>query len=120
MQSLAVFACFGTVLTLVGHKLSQSSSPAYAEMVTAISLVNVACAPLLKNYTALGRKVLDEIEGFRQFLMKVEQDRLARLNTPTLTPQLMNEYLPFAIALEVKEAWGDHLSDVFLSTEIQR
>lgn len=120
MQFLAVFAFFGVGVAFIGFKLSKSSSSAYAVMVAAVILVNVACAPLLKNYTPLGRKTLDEIEGFRQFLIKVEQDRLARLNTPDMKPRLMNEYLPFAIALEVREAWGDHLSDAFLTTGIQR
>lgn len=119
-QSALVFAIFGAFLAFVGYKLSESSSSAYAQMVVAIILVNVGCAPLLKNYTALGHQALDEIEGFRQFLIKVEQDPLARLNAPNVTPQLLNEYLPFAIALEVKEAWGDHLCDAFLATGIQR
>jgi hypothetical protein len=119
-QSALVFAIFGAFLAFVGYKLSQSSSSAYAQMVVAIIVVNVGCAPLLKNYTALGQQALDEIEGFRQFLTKVEQDPLARLNAPNVTPQLLNEYLPFAIALEVKEAWGDHLCDAFLATGIQR
>lgn len=120
MQILGVFAFLGAGLGFIGLKLSKFSSPAYAVMVAAVILVNVACAPLLKNYTDLGRKALDKIEGFRLFLIKVEQDRLARLNAPELKPQLMNEYLPFAIALEVREAWGDHLSDAFLTTGIQR
>lgn len=119
-QTFLVFAIFGAALAFVGYKLSQSSSPAYAQMVGAIILINVGCAPLLKNYTTVGRQALDEIEGFRQFLVKVEQDPLARLNAPNVTPQLLNEYLPFAIALEVKEAWGDHLCDAFLATGIQR
>src|ERR1700722_140345 len=30
------------------------------------------------------------------------------------------EYLPYAIALEVREAWGDHLAEAFFATTIQR
>jgi hypothetical protein len=29
-------------------------------------------------------------------------------------------YLPYAIALEIKEAWGDHLAQTFLATTAMR
>jgi hypothetical protein len=32
------------------------------------------------------------------------------MNDPHMTPALMNDYLAYAIALDLKEAWGDHLS----------
>jgi hypothetical protein len=41
----------------------------------------------------------------------VEQDRLDKLNHPELSPVLMEEYFAFAIALDVKEGWGDRLEN---------
>jgi len=101
-------------------KLAQGISPAYAVMVATLVLVNLIWAPFLKRMTAEGRSVLDALEGFRQFLTTVEQDRLHRLNAPSAQPDAEVEYLPYAIALEVREAWGDHLAEAFFATTIQR
>ena len=63
---------------------------------------------------------LDQIAGFRLFLQNVEQDRLDKLNSAGEPPALLDEYLAYAIALEVHEAWGDHLSETFLATSVMR
>lgn len=54
--------------------------------------------------------------GFRQFLPTVELDRMDRMNNLHMTPALMNDYLAYAIALDLKEAWGDHLSSALFAT----
>jgi hypothetical protein len=101
-------------------KLSQGVSPAFALMVAALALVNLIWAPFLKRMTKEGRATLDALEGFRQFLVSVEQDRLHRLNASSTEPAAELKYLPYAIALEVREAWGDHLAEAFFATTIQR
>jgi len=82
---------------------------------------------LLRAPTPLGRKVLDEIEGFRTYLNAVEGDRLDRMTPPEKTPGLYQAYLPYAIALDVENRWSKKFSgqidetytlpplDVFLS-----
>jgi hypothetical protein len=50
----------------------------------------------------------------------VEQDRLQRLNASSAEPAAEIEYLPYAIALEVREAWGDHLAEAFFVSTMQR
>jgi len=107
---------FGLLLV----KLAQGVSPAFALMVTSLVLVNLIWAPFLKRMTPEGRATLDALEGFRQFLVSVERDRLHRLNASSTEPAAELEYLPYAIALEVREAWGDHLAGAFFATTIQR
>ena len=58
---------------------------------------------LMRSPTAEGRRVLEQLAGFREFLVRVEQDRLQRLNTASEKAELMNEFLPYAIALNVRE-----------------
>ena len=36
------------------------------------------------------------------------------------TPDVEWVYPPFAIALKVREAWGDHLAGAFFATTVQR
>jgi uncharacterized membrane protein len=82
-------------------------------------LTPVAAAPLvalafyvLKAPTVQGRKVMDEIEGFKQYLGVAEEDRLNYLHPPEKTPELFERYLPYAVALEVENAWADRFAGV--------
>jgi len=72
-------------------------------------LLNGFAAPCLRNYTAAGRKALSEIEGFRQFLEGTEQDRLQRMNRVGQRAMFDAEFIPHAIALDLREGWGDDL-----------
>jgi len=83
---------------------------------------------LLRAPTPLGRKVLDEIAGFRTYLAAAEGDRLDRMTPPEKTPGLYQAYLPYALALSVENRWSEKFAgeidetytlpplDVFLGT----
>lgn len=75
---------------------------------------------LMRSPTAEGRRVLEQLAGFREFLVRVEQDRLQRLNTGAEKAELMNEFLPYAIALNVREGWGDSLAAAFSNAVVER
>jgi hypothetical protein len=83
---------------------------------------------LLRAPTPLGRKVLDEIAGFRRYLAAAEGDRLDRMTPLEKTPGLYQAYLPYALALGVENRWSEKFAgeidetytlpplDVFLGT----
>ncbi len=116
----AAVAAFTAVIVYMLRELGEGVSPGFAIMIAALLLVNLAWGPQLKRRTQQGREILDQIAGFRLFLEKVERDRLDRLNSAGETPQILDEHLPYAIALEVQEAWGDHLAQTFLATTVMR
>jgi uncharacterized membrane protein YgcG len=60
---------------------------------------------LLRAPTPAGRQVMDEIEGFERYLGTAEQDRLDRMRSPTLTPEVFEAFLPYAYALGVENSW---------------
>ena len=81
-----------------------------------IVVVGVLCAItlivfgfLVRAPTAEGRKLLDEIEGLKLYLSVAERDELARVSGPGEPPQLdarrYEMLLPYAVALDVEEAW---------------
>jgi hypothetical protein len=77
-------------------------------VVTAMMVgLDVAFLHLMRAPTAEGAKLLDEIEGFRQFLSSVEKLPMDRLDVPSGTSSLYEKYLPYAVALEVEQAWSD-------------
>jgi uncharacterized membrane protein len=60
---------------------------------------------LMRAPTPAGRQVMDEIEGFRRYLDTAERDRLERMRSPALTPEVFEAFLPYAYALGVENAW---------------
>jgi hypothetical protein len=67
---------------------------------------------LLKAPTSAGRRLLDKVEGFKLFLGEVEGDRLNRVMPPDQTPQTFEKFLPYALALDVEQAWAKKFSSV--------
>jgi uncharacterized membrane protein len=71
----------------------------------------IVFAFLIQAPTEEGRKLMDEIEGFKLYLSVAERDELARMQGPEAPPLIDAEryekLLPFAVALEVEEAWTE-------------
>ena len=69
----------------------------------------VAFVVLVRAPTPEGRRLLDEIAGLKLYLGVAERDELARMPGPDAPPALDAEryqaLLPYAVALEVEEAW---------------
>lgn len=66
---------------------------------------------LVRAPTQEGRKLLDEIEGLKLYLSVAERDELARVGGPGAPPPLderrYETLLPYAVALEVEDAWTE-------------
>lgn len=67
---------------------------------------------LLRAPTPAGRKVLDQIEGFRMYMKTAEEERLKAFNPPEKTPALFERYLPYAIALDCENEWNEKFTAV--------
>ncbi len=67
---------------------------------------------LLWRPTEEGRKKLDKIMGFRMFLQTSEVERIRHMGGPELTPELYEDYVPYAMALGVEKQWTRLFSKV--------
>lgn len=65
---------------------------------------------LLRAPTVAGRLVMDQIEGFEMYLGTAEQERLDRMRSPALTPEVFESFLPFAFALGVENTWCERFA----------
>lgn len=92
--------------------LAMSAGLAIVVILIALIFVNWLFYQLMKAPTRLGRKLLDEIEGFRDYLAVAEGDELRFKHPPERTPELFERYLPYAMALDAAEVWGEKFSDV--------
>lgn len=77
-----------------------------------VILMNIIFLYLIKAPTTTGRKRMDEIEGLKMFMEVAEKHRLNSLNAPDLTPQLFEKLLPYAIALNVENQWGEKFDSI--------
>jgi Predicted membrane protein (DUF2207) C-terminal domain len=100
----------------VAVQIARASTPTFAWVLLSLVAVNIVGGIAIQTVTPLGRERMDQIEGFKQFLATVELDRLNRMNDPHLTPALLNDYMAYAIALDLKETWGDHLANALFMT----
>lgn len=88
------------------------SAPPLVGLIAVVVILNMAFYHLLKAPTMLGRRILDRIEGFKMFLGATEGDRLQRMVPADRTPELYEKYLPYALALNVEQAWTERFADV--------
>jgi len=65
-----------------------------------------------------GRKVMDQIDGFKLYLGTAEEDRLEFLNPPDKTPELFERFLPYAIALDVENTWAKRFTGVLAAAGV--
>lgn len=60
----------------------------------------------LEAPSAEGRRLLDALEGYRDYLRLAESETLARAGTaPAMSIALYEQHLPYAMALQVEAAW---------------
>jgi hypothetical protein len=118
LMVLGLGVVFGMPLLVARELARQTSWPLVYSMLSMIVLNSVFLS-LLRTMTADGRKLQDEIAGYKDFLREVEQDRLDRLGKAANAPPI-SETLPYAIALGLREAWGDALATAFSQATIAR
>jgi len=108
-----VFMIPGILLSLLGvvaGALAGTGPFAWVVFAVASILLHITFLLLLRAPTPIGRKVMDEIEGFRMYLETAERDRLERMRSPRLTPEVFETFLPYAFALGVENSWCERLT----------
>lgn len=79
----------------------------------ALAVMGVVFGVALKSFTTAGRKLMNQVEGFKLYLSVTEKDRMNLLNPPERTPEVFEKYLPYALALDVEQRWSEQFASVF-------
>ncbi len=69
-------------------------------------LVTLCFGPAMPKRTYKGREVLTDILGFKEFLTRVEKERLKRMLEQN--PTIFFDFLSYAVALGVVDEWAEH------------
>jgi uncharacterized membrane protein YgcG len=111
----------GGVVMPAGFALSGALTPTLILMAAAaiaLGAMNVLFFYLLRAPTEPGRKLMDQIEGFKLYLSTAEEDRLNVLNPPEKTPELFERYLPYALALDCENEWNAKFTAVLAAAAV--
>ncbi len=104
------------VVTAIVSLLSGASALVIMTIV-AMAVTTIFFAIIMKRPTLRGRKLLDEIVGFKDYLEIAEKDELNLRNPPEKTPELFEAYLPFALALGVDQRWSEKFATVMAAVQ---
>jgi uncharacterized membrane protein len=111
--SAKVILIVPVVLACIGMAIILWAAGVWGALATLLVMV---AAPvfhfLMKAPTRAGRKALDVIMGFREYLSVAEEDRLNLENPPERTPELFERFLPYALALGVEQKWSEKFDDL--------
>jgi hypothetical protein len=100
-----------TASSLLGFGfLGALTSLRFALLLTSLFCVNVLFKGLLEAPTNAGRALLSKLNGFREFLSRADASRLNHENHPGQTPETLEKYTSYAVALDVEHAWGEEFT----------
>jgi uncharacterized membrane protein len=95
--------------TLLAFAMTESVAVAVPVFLT--GLIVWAFAPSMPRRTPAGRRAYEEILGFKEFLGRVDRDRLER--SGGRTADRFERVLPYAVVLGVADQWADAFADVY-------
>ena len=82
-------------------------------LVGGFALLNGLFYYLLRAPTVAGRRIMDQLAGFRLYLETAESSRLNFVEAPELTTERFERLLPYAIALDVEKPWAQAFEKAF-------
>ena len=92
--------------------LAKTTSLSFGIFLVGSGILHGVFVHLMKAPTFAGRRLMDQVEGFKMFLGAVDGDRLNRAMPPQQTPGVFEKFLPYALALDVEQDWANKFSGV--------
>lgn len=119
LRLLIYLGVFIGAAALISEPVFGTKTWIYCSLFLMIILTNLIFAYLLKRPTSIGQRVIEHTKGFKLFLNATEKDRLNFHNPPDRTPELFEQYLPYALALGVEQKWAEQFSTILAKTNYQ-
>lgn len=82
-----------------------------ASLVVAMAVLDIVYGHIMPSWTLRGRQAADDADGFALYLKVAEQQRMDWFTPPARTPELLERYLPYALALGVEQEWAEQFRD---------
>lgn len=107
------------IAALLAMSAAHSSDRSLPLAGTALALLGLPLGKKLIFWTDKGRKQFEQALGLKMFIMAAEKDRLEMLNAPDDTPQLFEELLPYAVAMDCAATWANRFEKVLAAAAWQ-
>ncbi len=101
---------FGVIYVINQYTLNMLAVIGF--LVLGILTIHGIFVKIMSAYTPKGRETADHIEGFKMYLETAEQKLYQYFTPPEKSLELFEKYLPYAIALQVENAWADKFDDL--------
>jgi uncharacterized membrane protein YgcG len=108
---IAIGALIFGVIYVVSH-FTLNILAACVALIVLLFVVQGIFTKIIGAYNEKGRKIADEIEGFKMYLETAEQKIYQHFTPPEKTLELFEKYLPYAIALKVENAWATKFDSI--------
>ena len=92
--------------------LARASSLWLIPQLLLVVAVNLLFFEWLKRPTGTGRKLMDQIDGFRKYLSSSRVEVRPTSDPSRRTVELFEENLPYALALDVENEWAGQFEEV--------
>jgi uncharacterized membrane protein YgcG len=106
------------LLLTVVMSVREDPSPLAIIVMVLMAVTTIFFATIMKRPTMRGRKLLDEVMGFEDYLDIAEKHEMELRNPPEKTPQLFEKYLPFALALGVDQSWSERFAAILKEAQL--
>lgn len=87
-------------------------TPLQMALMAAVLLIPFGFSFIMDAPSVEARALLDEIEGLALYIGMAESGRLNAMNPPEQTLEHYQELLPYAVALDLEDAWGARFASV--------
>jgi Predicted membrane protein (DUF2207) C-terminal domain len=100
--------------------LASATSSEFGLFVFAWVIVVALSRRILHAPTLAGRRVLAELEGFREFVARADSDRMNSENQPGHSPQILEKNSAYALAFGIEHGWGEEMAqDLFALIQME-
>ncbi len=116
-EGVVVIGAIISVLTALATVYMQAeranvSSGTVIAFASLLVVVNLVFRYLMPAPTRVGRRLLDRLDGLREYLQIAEADEIRLIGAPDKTPEHYERLLPYAVALDCEHAWSKRFRDV--------
>jgi uncharacterized membrane protein len=109
--STSMAVCFSGFWFVGAGMFFRVATVPVAVLVVAMAILDIVYGRLMPSWTLRGRQAVDEADGFALYLKVAEKQHMHWLHPPEKTPELLERYLPYALALGVQQEWAEQFRE---------
>jgi len=104
---LTASVCFISLMVLHNQYLGDNDVVYIAAFLVANVIIFLLYVYLIQRPSEEKQALRSRLLGFKMYLSAAEEKQLQHFNPPTMTPEVFERFLPYAIAFKVEKVWGD-------------